>query len=144
MDLFFNEMYIAFFILDSFADENKKLLDAEKTIIYYDNYLDIYDIKHCLVLDNYKNNKFGWIFISDNCQTLKNEELYSFGHNTAYINFSYENINNFIIWKKNFEESKKYYSNIVKINFYSDKDLCINKDLFQSYYIICVNNSIEN
>lgn len=139
MDLFFNELYIASFIFDSFADENKKLFDNIKPIIYYNNYLDIYDAKHCFVLDNYLNNKFGWIIISDECQILKNEEV--------YINFSYENMNEFIIWKKNFEESKKYYSNIIKINFFSEKismnlhnNLSNNKHNFKSYYIIYKNN----
>ena len=160
MDLFFNELYIAFFIFDSFADENKKLFDDIKPIIYYNNYLDIYDVKHCLVLDNYLNNKFGWIIISDECQTLKNEEIFSQEQHSkefklkfpsAYINFSYENMNEFIIWKKNFEESKKKYSNIIKINFYSEKysmyldnDLPIDKYNFKSYYIMYKNNMIEN
>jgi hypothetical protein len=90
-------------------------------------------------LDNYLNNKFGWIIISDECQILKNEEV--------YINFSYENMNEFIIWKKNFEKSKKYYSNIIKINFFSEKismnlhnNLSNNKHNFKSYYIIYKNN----
>ena len=140
MDLFFNELYIAFFIFDCFADENKKILDIAKPLIYYNNYLDIYDIKHCLVLDNYINNKFGWILISDECNILKNEELYSFGHNSPYISFSYENIDDFIIWKRNFEESKNYCSNIIKINFYSEK--LSSKDIFKSYYVMYKNNMI--
>lgn len=136
MDLFFSELYIAFFIFDSFSDENKRLFDNIKPIIYYNNYLDIYDLKHCFILDNYENNKFGWIIISNECEILKNE---------IYINFSYENIDDFIIWKKNFEVSKKYYSNIIKINFYKEiysMNLQDNHNL-KSFYIIYKNNMIE-
>jgi hypothetical protein len=122
MDLNFNELFIAFSIFDTFAIQNQKIFDEIKPIIYYNNYLEYYDYKQFFILDNNLNNNNGWIFISDNCKELNHESIYN--------SFSYENINDFIKWKKNIEKSDKNYSNIIILNFKLDK----------KYYVIYKNN----
>jgi hypothetical protein len=94
-------------IFNNKIDENKKIFDNLEPIIYYNNYLDIYDIKYFLVLDNYLNNKFGWIITDINRNDNIDFSLFSGVYEGKYINFSYKNMNEFIIWKKNYEKSNK-------------------------------------
>jgi len=125
MDIDYNEQSIILSIIDTFADENTKLFKELKPIIYFNSNLDTYDLKHFLSLDNKTNNNYGWIFISNDCSLLKNENI-----NQIY---SHQNIEVFTRWKKTFENSKICYSNIIKIIFDN-----------KYYYVIYKNNKIED